>query len=581
MIFQPLFPLWAVISVFFLLLAGLAWMETRRRAPWLRIRLVALTLALLSIAALVLNPAREKVGKENRILLLTNGFDTRLVDSLRAEHPDWRLVRTPDAGAFPGSRPLTDLVELSMLGSRVGAIVGDGLPAYALEYFTEKHFQYFPSRVREGIVHLEDKLYRERQVNRVEGAYFLRETPVKLLLNGPAGKEDSVLLEKPGRQPFELAFTPRSDGRWLYQLLAIDSTGGIVGQEKLPVVVSAEKQLRVLIWQAYPTFEGRYLNNFLVDRGHAVAMRSRLSRDKYRSIFANLPRRDMSRLDHRLLEDFDLVVMDAAAYDLLSRGELADLFTAVEEGVGFLGLVAGDDAPFDRWIGLTGAAPAADTVRLAGGLTFQSFLRSASSEYDWYQVHSSAGGQPVAAYRYQGRGKVGFQSVRETYPRFLEGDSLAYAAFWMPVLEEVRRETYPEYTIELLDGFPVFAGHPLDFRMSAAGPVEAVYADSVPVPIREDYALDDVWYGRVWPGEEGWREIRAGEVGFQYYAFSSGNWTSLADARQRRLTAIEAPPAAPVEGAALATSVLQPLPRLWFYLLFLCCAGFLWLAPKL
>lgn len=581
MIFQPLFPLWAVISIFFLLLAGLAWMETRRRAPWLKMRLAALTLALLSIAALALNPVWEKVEKEEAVLLLTKGFDTRVVDSLRRVHPDWRLLRTPEAEAFPESSRLTDLVELSAVGSRVGAIVGDGLPAYALEYFTEKHFQYFPSKVREGIVHLEDKIYAERQINQVEGEYFMQETPVRLLLSGPAGREDSVLLDKPGRQPFALAFTPRSSGRWQYQLLVADSTGRVMTEERLPVLVRAEKQLNVLIWQAYPTFEGRYLNNFLVDRGHAVAMRSRLSRDKYRTVFANLRRRDMSRLDLSLLEDFDLVVMDAAAYDLLSRGEQADLSAAVEQGLGFLGLVAGEYTLFHRWLGLTAGVTAVDTVRLAEGLTIEAFLRPVSSGYDWYPIHPSSGRQPVAAYRYQGRGKVGFQSVRETYSSLLRGDSLAYAAFWMPVLEEVQREIYPEYTIELLNGLPVYAGRPLDFRVSAAAPLEAVYADGIPVPMREDYALDDVWYGRIWPAGEGWHEIRAGEVGFQYYAFSPGNWSSLADARQRRLTAIEAPPAASVEPFALATSVLEPIPRLWFYGLFLCCAGFLWLAPKL
>jgi hypothetical protein len=205
---------------------------------------------------------------------------------------------------------------------------------------------------------------------------------------------------------------------------------------------------------------------------------------------------------------------------------------------------------------------------------------SRRSEEEWYDVLRTPNNRPVAAYFYRGLGKIGFQSIQESYAYLLRGDSLAYASLWMPVLEGTMREALSDFTIELLSDQPLYAGEPVDFQITAKGDVGTVFVDSLPVPLRESPYLDGVWYGRSWPSAVGWHRIEVGTARLDFYAFPDGTWPSVrkVQIQQHTFRAING------EGVTLAAEPLilsEPISRLCFYALFLLAAGFLWLAPKL
>lgn len=581
MTFQPIFPLWIVIPVFIAVLAGLAWLEMHRSAPWRTARLTALTLGLAAMLGLTLQPLRESTQIASPLLLLTKGFERETVDSLLQAHPDWKIIRTLDAADYPKSSVLEDLVELSGLGRRVAAIAGEGLPTYAFEYLEQQGFEYFPAVETTGFRDLQLDLYTEGQVNELQGTYYLKEGGLSFLLQGPEGAVDSVALKGIGDQSFSLAFTPKEAGLWEYQLQVKDSTGNVLRQNILPLVVQAEKKLRILILQAFPAFEIRYLKDFLTDRGHAVAVRTQVSRNDFRTEYANLPSLNLNRLTADLLEGFDLMIADAAAFDQFSRGALNTLNDAVENGLGFLGLITAESSAFRSWLGLADISAETDTVRLNSQLTVSVYPVRTQRNREWYPIQRTLSGGNTAAYYYQGKGKVGFQNVRESYAYLLRGDSLTYASLWMPMLEGTSRELYPEYTIELLNDPPVYIGEPLDFRVTTGQELPTVYADSIVVPMLEDAVLDEVWYGRTWPAERGWHSISVGEERLDYYVFNPDQWPDLAVAKHRKRTAIEAGKGNALTADGLEMISLEPVSRIWFYLLFLLSAGFLWLVPKL
>ncbi len=577
---QPLLPLWVVVIGFVLLLGGLAWLEVRLPGRWQSLRLTALVLALLSIAALLLRPSREQPTRENPIVLLTQDFAEDTVDSLLSANSAWKVYRAPGTGNYPNSTKLDDWVDLSGLDHRISAIVGEGLPAFALEYLSEKHFQYFPAAPTAGIQQLARKTYIEGQTNTIHGTYFLDNNARKLLLEAPGGPVDSIQIEESGLHNFSLDFTPRSPGLWQYHLVEKDSSGQVIEAALLPLRIAPKKQLRILILQAFPTFEVRYLKDFLADRGHAVAVRSQISRKNFRTEFANLPARDLSRLTDALLDDFDLLLADAAAFSQISRNERYGLGLAVERGLGFLGLINGESAAFQRWLGLMEVGSRLDTVRLDNGLTLPAYPLRTQAGRDWYPLQRTNNQRTVAAFFYQGKGKIGFQAAQESYAYLLRGDSLAYASLWMPVLEGCMRETFPDYTIELLHDFPIYAGAPLDFRITANRQVEVAFADSLMVPLQEHPYLRDVWYGRTWPSDAGWHQIEVGEERLDFYAFENDDWSGLKRAQVRQQNLNLSRPATALT-AAQEVTITEPISRIWWYVLFLLSAGFLWLAPKL
>lgn len=578
---QPLFPLWAILLGSLLVFAGLAWLEIRRSTRWLPFRIGALFLVLLAINGLMLHPLLEQVQEEKPILLLTKDFDEKLVDSLRNLRPKWQIYRTPEADVFPNSIPLDDLLTLTELDHRIGAIAGEGLPAYALEYLAEKHFQFFPATPKQGIGELQNKSYTEGQLNAIEGTYLVETPSIHLVLNGPAGPVDSMVLKERGEQDFALGFTPRSPGKWQYQLVEKDSTGQVLSQENLPIVVKPQKQLRVLMLQAFPTFEIRSLKDFLVDRGHAVAVRTQISRSNTQTEFANIPDQNLNRLTNALLDNFDLLITDASAFDLITQSELHTLTTAIEEGLGFLGMVNGNNYGFQRWLNLSHIATEPDTTDLDNGLTLPTYSVQRRENREWYELQQTRNAQPTAAYFYQGRGKIGFQATQESYAYLLRGDSLAYASLWLPVLEGCLREEYPEYTIELMSDFPNYIGEPIDFRVTANQSPETVFFDDQEIPLQEDPYLDEVWYGRSWLSEPGWHRLEVGEESLDVYAFLQEAWPGLKRSKKQQQSIIHAQTDRPLQLADQKKVVQEPISRFWFYLLFLLGAGFLWLAPKL
>ena len=82
--------------------------------------------------------------------------------------------------------------------------------------------------------------------------------------------EDSVSFTQQGNHDFTLSLTPKQSGLFVYSVV-IEDDGKSVTQ-KFPVEVKEEKKLNILFVQNYPTAETRYLKNFLIENGHALAV---------------------------------------------------------------------------------------------------------------------------------------------------------------------------------------------------------------------------------------------------------------------------------------------------------------------
>ena len=266
--FNTLLPLELVAPALVLLTVFFIWLELRRKQSLRVFRIIAVCLMMLALAGIFLRPSYE-VEKSSSIILLTSDYDQNKVDSLLQLNRAATLVHTEETKAYKSSKPIS-YSELPTIQHDIQFVVGEGLPNHALDLVDHKTFQFIPSNKTEGItqLHIDESILANRK-NTINGLYFNELGKTRIVLKGPAGMEDSILIEKTGEQQFLLSFQPKQSGNVSYELI-LNKIDGNTSSEILPLHIEESKPLRILFLQSYPTFETQYLKNFLTAKGHQL-----------------------------------------------------------------------------------------------------------------------------------------------------------------------------------------------------------------------------------------------------------------------------------------------------------------------
>jgi hypothetical protein len=560
------------LAVFF------AWMEWKRNAPHLSVRLIALIIMMLAVAGFLLRPRYETTTSQ-QIILLTPEYDKSKADSLLNIYPSLKVFHSKDAEPYHNSVAVDSYHDVSPQLEDIIFILGLGLPPEALDLFPSCNYQFIPAPYPNGVIRLSltEKIIRNRTAT-IEGVLNNRSENSKFILTGPGGKEDSVSFLKSGLQPFSLSFRPKKAGRFLYMLQSADT---IVG--KLPVSVQEEQQLNILFIQHYPTFETRYMKDFLA-RDHSLLVRYKLSKNKFRYESINRKERTINRLTKESLSEFDLLIIDTDALRDLQVSERNNLRSAIEEGLGLLPFFnAQPGSTQDDMVPFTFRTYGADTAHVSLHGSRQFVLPA------WpLRPVSESGMTPVlknknrilSGYRHQGFGKIGFQLLQETYRLMLQGDSIAYSSLWSNILEKISRSDTKELTIwQQRPTFPLYPDAPVEIEFISSEIKPRVLVNDIEIPLAENILIDDVWMAKFWTDREGWNRIAvAGDTISDLYTSNKNEWRSLAMAN-----ALESTRDAAAHGLRekKLSEIFMPVPGWIFYLLFLIAAGFLWLAPKL
>lgn len=565
--FNPILPAWMgfillVVLVFFF------WKESQRKLKYKLLRLLAQTVIIISLMAILFQPALQREQTSSSIILLTPNYDSKKVDSLLQTSDGLVLRHSNGTKPFRNSHLIT-ANELEPLSSKIGFVVGEGLSTAQLDQLPAHNFRYLAAAQPEGIiqVHIPDKIIVD-QPQQISGV--LKCTEKKLLqFVGPDDIEDSVTLAA-GQNSFSLNFTPRQAGLMVYQL-QLDGYA-----EPVPVEVIAEKKLKILFLQKYPTAESRTLKNFLAEKNHSIVLRNQISKGKYSYEFANAPVAKISSLSKTVLDQFDLLIADEPTLSELSSFERTVFSTAVQDGLGIHVLLTGYSKNLN-WLLPIPRKIKTDTINLSLSKTYT----LPRFEFEWSEadglnsVLTTSSGY-LSGYFFQGRGKISVMVLPETYPIRVQGNEKDYASLWTNLISRTARAAIAD-RIEINNRFPYYPNEPILFNVSSSGKPSARSQGS-PVSLAEDVLIDNVLCGKTWASKPGWNSITTQEDTLHYFVCSPKNWNSLRISNQIAENRIQ-------QGSAGATTfsstVYQQIHPLIFFLLFLLASGFLWLAPKL
>lgn len=570
-----------------LLIAGLllpltilfGWLEWNRNHRFRVLRIGAVAVLMAALALLLLRPSTTE-EKDASVLLLTPGYTSKQVDSLLLKQPNVQVWHTPDAIPYKNSIALSSTHALALRGDNIRYVAGNGLADYDLDLMNAKHFSYLPGQPVEGITTIAvSEPVRTNHLATVNGTYANIGGAKWIYLNGPGGKEDSLRVTEPGNHSFQLSFTPKQKGSLLYSVITKDSAGHAT-EDRLPVYVDDDRALNVLVIQNFPTFETQYLKSYLARGGHKLTLRYQLSKQIFRFEYANRASQPVNKLTAEVLQQTDLLILDRNTWQNLSSSEKSAVHNAVRAGLGWLTWPGAKekvspDFPF-----------ALTTVKTdTTGITL--LQKAITLPALPYRVESQTGIQAsiknksgiVAAYAQVGRGKIGLQTLQETYRLSLSGDSLRYGALWSPWIEVLARKQSTASAVRIVTPFPWYADEPMAVQMLSAQPSPALQADSIRVPLQEDVQLNDVWSGKFWAGQPGWHTLQADDATSQlYYISSAAEWKGV------RLATMRAQNIAAAGSTALQAEkvyVSHEISQVYFFVMFVLAAAFLWMAPKL
>ena len=577
-------------------LLALAWRRPRQRQRGARMLAGAVAAGALWLTAFP--PLRHLPAARAEAILLTDGYPPdslqRLLRRLGAGTPVWYYGNAP---APVLARPLVNLLTLAEQRPALRRlhILGYGVAAAELPELGGMPLQLHAGPAFTGF---RTALWNQQpalgEVLRVEGTVALAQgsTPAWVCLHAAGSGRDSVRLPA-GGGTFRLHYQPKTAGLAVYELI-LRQGGQQLATEPIPVEILTPPLPAVLLLTATPSFEFKFLKNYLAEAHYPVALRTGISRGLVQTDFVNQPALALDRLTPALLAHYAVLIVDAPTLASLSQTENQALQTAINAGR--LGLLVTAEA---EALPRTAPARADFTVlpRAAAQATPQPLTWPAAPAEARAAMPAQLRPQPalhslvtgpnqalVAASRRVGLGFVVVSVVPTTFQWALQGHASVYASFWnqlltaavppAPATAKWRVGTqwprpHQPLTLHLTAGFP---DQSPTVRALAGGPATRL-------ALRQDTRLPEWSTAQFWPGAAGWHQVSGpGRTAHNFYVYPAPAWSGPElQARQQATTLLTA------EKAVASTPVLvtQPWPMEWFFGLFLLAAGYLWLEEKL
>ncbi|WP_109097407.1 hypothetical protein [Aquimarina sp. AU58] len=553
------------------------WPEFGKRRFWIKITISFL--AITSLAIIALKPAISTANTiTTKMVLLTEGYDKEQLDSLarihkklkkhlyKANHPIFDGVDTPDS-VF---------------------VLGYGVKPYDLWQLDNYNVSYLGRKTPSGVIRFKydyKNTVGKRQV--FTGLYANPQKGNRLILEGPGGAGlDSVSLLVGEQQKFEFTTNLNVKGNYLFSLVEKDTLGKILSTDPIPLIVEDSTPLKIVVINGFPTFETKYLKNYLAEMGHQVLVRSQITKGRYKFEYFNMERVPMGTFSKKNLESFDLVIIDANSLKNLGRASRIALENSVKENG--LGIFIQPDSNFFRasnGLGAFNFVSEKNTETRLDSETKAKLSKHAfvfKDEFLLQHIHTKPNTKIISGYKRIGNGRVGTTVLENTYELVLDGHTTAYQQIWSKLITSLSRKETPQIEWETTS-IIAYKDHPFTFevRTSISKPIVKTNK-KYSVSMRSDIDIKNLWKGVTYPRDFGWNtqfiEQDTTKV-FEYFVADTSHWKSqmvykTIEENKRHYKKS-------LKSETIQNHTIRPIPLLGFYLLFLLCAGYLWLEPKL
>ena len=538
---------------------------------------INIIVALLTIAALVilvLEPTREVEINDHQGILLSEGFNVQQRDSLLSLNKGLKVLKyNPKKSIRNQLDSLTTVY-----------VLGEGIKPFDFSRFNNIAVEYFPAKIPLGITQLTytKKISLGEKVE-VIGSYNQPVNGSFLVFEDSRGNGlDSIQFVDSSFTDFTLSGSPKASGNYVYQLSEKDSAGVVINSNPLPIEIKQKQPLRVLILNNFPTFETKYLKNFLSEEGHEVVVRSQLTKGKFKFEYFNTTSLPVYQFTDEILKQFDLVIVDADTY--FSFGStIKNRFekNIRENGLGVF--IQPSDFIFNRSASWSYFRFNRDDIKEVQILNSTIALEKYPYEFDEEFLVSPiivGDGKTIAAYKQMALGRVATTTLLGSYQMLLNGSGQTYKSIWTKILDKIAKpkivpvEWKPETQIPKVD-------EPFDFSLYTNQQEFAVIdEDSVRTPMLQKLMVSTHFTGTIYPKKTGWQHLSIdgdSTSQFSFFVYDSVDWKALSSTQNIVLNQKKFKTDVNKNKTVISNRPVSPL---LFYILFLLGVGWLWLSPK-
>ncbi|MDY8137972.1 hypothetical protein [Aquimarina sp. 2201CG5-10] len=570
--------IWQIVVGALLLWILFIWKERyfviNKKRFWIHISIAFL--AITSLIMIALKPAIIMNSEVSKIALLTKDYNEHQLDSLKKIHKRLKTkIYRANQSVFEKNNSDSIL------------LLGIGIEPYDFWQLDNYNVSYLSSDVSSGVIKFKyDQQNIVGQELVCQGLYKKPLNGNTLILQDPGGVVlDSIPLSGEDEQLFTLRTKLKVKGKYVYTLAEKNTEGKIVSQDPIPIVVEESNKLTIVIINSFPTFETKYLKNFLTSMGHKIVVRSQITKGKYKFEYLNTPRIPLGTLNEKSLEPFDLLVVDGVSLKNMSKRSRENLENAVRRQG--LGVFIQSDVDYFRF----SVKPAAfnfikdKKVNInvpdlpVTNIPKYNFLFKA--ELGLQPVHVSDNKEIVSAYKHIGAGRIGTTALKNTYELLLSGNVTAYQKLWSELISDISNKETPKVAWQSVPGV-LYKDEPLDFVLRTSISKPKVTTDiGYQVSLLGDVNISNLWKGTTYPKKYGWNMLTTTKDSInrlEYFVTDTTRWRSLVDYNKiaKNLYNFNR-----TQKNTKPTFIQEPINPLIFFSIFLICIGYLWLAPKI
>ena len=561
-----------VIGVFLLIL--FLWKEKKStNGRKFVINSIVSFVAIISLAFIALKPALYTKSELLEMAILTDNYKPESLDSLQKMNKNL-VIKDYQKGK--------NMLDKNINPTQV-FVLGNGVEEYDLWQLKNIPTKYIKGNSISGITRLKyNSKLSVGEILSVKGLFNTPQKGNKLFLEFSKTKLDSIVFDNSEKQEFQLKSKVKVADKFLYSLVERDSLNREIESNPLPVEVQKKESIKVLILNSFPTFDTKYLKNFLAENGHQVVVRNRLTKGKYKYEYFNTKRERVS-ISTNSLKAFDLLVIDATSFLHLSSRQRNSIKKVIEkEGLGmFIQPEINLFMSRNRLVSFEFLRDKSNSFILEG-------IKKSIPKYNYVfkndnqleTIHKIST-KVYSAFKYLGKGKVGSTVGQQTYQLFLSGNTTSFKQFWTEIINAISKKQLKESFVKSATPF-AYVDEPFSFELQTNFDKPIIKdKEGSEIPLIQNVHQPDIWIGKVYPKSIGWNHINIEKDSintFLFYTIKQGDYkvlkafsTSINNKRylnnsEKRFSNFES---------------LKTINLIWFYILFVLCIAYLWLTPKL